>query len=154
MMAFWFSFLVIMLIIILGALSIGSENYAQCVNSPNLTTSDISRAFNETRYPMKLYLIHCGFYDPNLCGGLYEGHVNFFVVANSFEDARAKAKLIPEFLAKKMHVDGLQEVVAVGGYRIELQESADLRGETVIRNHRHRDLAPKAQASSSQAVTT
>lgn len=44
---------------------------------------------------MKLYMIHCGFYDPDLCDGLYEGHVNFFVAAESFEDARAKAKLIP-----------------------------------------------------------
>ena len=46
---------------------------------------------------MKVYLVHCGFYDPELCEGLYEGHVNFFVAAESFDDARAKAKLIPEF---------------------------------------------------------
>ena len=96
---------------------------------------------------MKLFLVHCGFYDPEVCDGLYEGHVNYFVAAESFDDARAKAKLIPEFVAKRMHVDGLQEVEAVGGYRVQLDEVADLRGETVIRNHRHRDLAPKPAAS-------
>ncbi len=92
---------------------------------------------------MKLYLIHCGFYDADLCGGLYESHVNFFVAANSFEEARAKAKLIPEFAAKRMHVDGLQEITAVNGHIVQLQEDLSLQGETVIQNHKYRDLAPK-----------
>lgn len=39
---------------------------------------------------MKLFLVHCGFYDSDLCDGLYEGHVNFFVTADSFEGARAQ----------------------------------------------------------------
>ena len=92
---------------------------------------------------MKLYLVHCGFYDPDLCDGLYEGHVNFFLAAASFEEARAKAKLLPEFKAKKMHIDGLQEVTAVGGYAIKLEEAQHLNGQTIILNHKHRDLAPK-----------
>lgn len=92
---------------------------------------------------MKLYLVHCGFYDADLCDGLYESHVNFFVAADSFEDARARAKQIPEFQRKRMHVDGLQEITAVAGNRVSLSPDESLRGETVIVNHKHRDLAPK-----------
>lgn len=92
---------------------------------------------------MQLYMVHCGFYDADLCDGLYEGHVNFFVAAESFEDARAKAKEIPEFKAKKMHVDGLQEIQAVDGYRLSLQKDASLSGKSRIVNVKHRDLAPK-----------
>lgn len=92
---------------------------------------------------MKLYLVHCGFYDAAICDGLYESHVNYFVAAESFEDARARAKLIPEFAGKKMHVDGLQEISAVSGFRVSLQEDASLHGQTHILNHKHRDLAPK-----------
>ena len=101
---------------------------------------------------MKLYLVHCGFYDLGLCDGLYEGHVNFFVAAESFDDARAKAKLISEFKAKKMHVDGVQEVSAVGGHRIKLEPAAELNGETVVVSHRHRDLAPKPVTEAASVV--
>ncbi len=93
---------------------------------------------------MKLYLVHCGFYDTELCDGLYEGHVNFFVAAGSFEDARVRVKGIPEFRAKRMHVDGLQEVVAANGFKISLAEDTQLEGRTVVLNHKHRDLAPNA----------
>ncbi|MEW6058317.1 MAG: DUF1543 domain-containing protein [Bdellovibrionota bacterium] len=92
---------------------------------------------------MKLYLVHCGFYDTELCDGLYEGHVNFFVAAESFEEARARAKEIPEFKAKRMHIDGLQEILAANGFKINLTEDTQLEGQTIIRNHKHRDLAPK-----------
>jgi uncharacterized protein len=92
---------------------------------------------------MKLYLVHCGFYDTELCEGIYESHVNFFVAAEGFEDARMRAKLLPEFKSKRMHVDGLQEISAVSGYNIVLSEDANLRGQTVIVSNKHRDLAPK-----------
>jgi hypothetical protein len=94
---------------------------------------------------MKLYLVHCGFYDSEVCDGLYESHVNFFVAAESFEEARAKAKLIPEFQSKRMHVDGLQEIQAVNGFRIHLEQDAGLENQTRILNFKHRDLAPKSQ---------
>lgn len=94
---------------------------------------------------MKLYLVHCGFYDSEVCEGLYESHVNFFVSAESFEDARAKAKLIPEFQGKRMHVDGLQEVQAVNGFRVHLEHDSRLENKTHIINFKHRDLAPKPQ---------
>ena len=92
---------------------------------------------------MKLFLVHCGFYDSEVCDGLYESHVNFFVAATSFDEARIKAKEIPEFKAKKMHVDGLQEVQTVQGCMIELKPIAELNGQTKIVSHKHRDLAPK-----------
>ena len=80
---------------------------------------------------MKIYLVHCGYYDPGLCSGIYEFHVNFFVVAESFEDARAKAKLIPEFKEKRMHVDGLQEIFAVGGHAIRVESENTFEGAVV-----------------------
>jgi hypothetical protein len=92
---------------------------------------------------MKLYLVHCGFYDTEICDGLYESHVNFFVAAESFEDARARVKTISEFQAKRMHVDGLQEVQAVGGFRLHLEQDASLNGLTQIIHVKHRDLAAK-----------
>jgi hypothetical protein len=71
--------------------------------------------------------------------------VNFFVAAESFEDARTRAKLLPEFQAKRMHVDGLQEVQAVGGYRLRLEQDTSIAEVTQIINFKHRDLAPKAK---------
>lgn len=109
---------------------------------------------------MKLYLVHCGFYDSAVCDGLYESHVNLFVAATSFEEARTKAKQLPEFAAKTMHVDGLQEITAVSGHRIQLEEDRSLGTQTIVLNHKHRDLAPKPtpspsspSASSLQAAT-
>lgn len=96
---------------------------------------------------MKLYLVHCGFYDPAVCDGLYESHVNFFVAAESFEEARVKAKKLPEFQSKRMHVDGLQEIQAVDGFQIKLETDLSLENKTLIVNHKHRDLAPKPPLS-------
>ena len=92
---------------------------------------------------MKLFLVHCGFYDAEICDGIYESHVNFFVAAADFEGARAAVKTLEEFKAKRMHVDGLQEVSAVGGFHIELKEDTSLNGATIVKSNRHRDLAPK-----------
>ena len=92
---------------------------------------------------LKLYLVHCGFYDPELQDGIYESHVNFPVAAASFEDARAKAKLHPDFQKKRMHVDGLQEIQAVSGFRVKLEKDASLADQPLIQSNRHRDLAPK-----------
>ncbi len=96
---------------------------------------------------MKLYLVHCGFYDSELCDGIYESHINFFVAAESFEDARARAKLIPEFKMKRMHIDGLQEIEAVSGMRIDLKKDITLGDSNIINSHKHRDLAVKRISS-------
>lgn len=92
---------------------------------------------------MKLYLVHCGFYDEEISNGLYESHTNVFVVAEDPVAARAKAKLRPEFKSKRMHVDGLQELTAVDGFRIDLRQDVTLLEQTVATTIRHRDLAPK-----------
>jgi hypothetical protein len=90
---------------------------------------------------MKLYLVHCGFYDQELFDGVYESHGNFFVAAENFEDARAKAKLNLVFKGRKMHVDGLQQIDAVDGFRVQLAPDPALNGETVLSGNRRRDLA-------------
>ena len=43
-------------------------------------------------FNMKLYLVHAGFYNPEIMGGLYEQHNNFFVVAVDLKDAKKKAQ--------------------------------------------------------------
>lgn len=92
----------------------------------------------------KLYLVHCGFYDLTLADGIYESHTNFFVVADSFEDARLRAKDQPGFKERKMHVDGVQEINAACGHKIMLERDGSLNeNESLIISSRHRDLAPK-----------
>jgi len=92
---------------------------------------------------MKLFIVHCGFYDTDVLEGVYESHVCFVVPAESFEDARVKVKLEPTFQAKRMHVDGLQMVEALKGYRVNLVLDDALAGQSLITSSRHRDLAPK-----------
>ena len=69
---------------------------------------------------MKLYLIHVGFYDPDIMEGLYEQHANYFVVAENVKDAKKKAKQNSIYKKKKMHIDGIQELNNIDGYRINL----------------------------------
>ena len=69
---------------------------------------------------MKLFLIHVGFYDPEVMEGLYEQHSNYFVVAQNIKEAKQKAQLNPIYKRKKMHIDGIQELNIVDGFRINL----------------------------------
>ena len=50
---------------------------------------------------MKLFLIHVGFYDPEIMEGLYEQHSNYFVVAKNIKEAKKKARLNPIDKRKK-----------------------------------------------------
>ena len=93
---------------------------------------------------MKLYLVHCGFYDRNSGGGVYESHTNFFVAAADFEEARAKAKEISGFQRMNMHVDGIQELQAVNGYDIQLIASP--HAATRVLNFRPRGHAPELES--------
>ncbi len=92
---------------------------------------------------MKLYLIHCGYYDPAISGGTFEFHTNYFVVAPDPQSARLKAKTLDEVKNKKMHIDGLIEVSVVDGHRINLIEDLDLGTTTELKVITHRDLATK-----------
>jgi hypothetical protein len=69
---------------------------------------------------MKLFLIHVGFYDPEIMDGLYEQHINYFVAAQNIKEAKKKAQLKSIYKRKKMHIDGIQELNVVDGFRVNL----------------------------------
>ncbi len=96
---------------------------------------------------MKLYLVHCGYYDGEMQDGMYEHHANFFVVAKSFEDARQRAKQDPLFRKRRMHIDGLQLLEAIDGYRLALEEDSTLEGKSRVQTDRYRGLAPRSTDS-------
>jgi len=95
----------------------------------------------------RLYMVHCGFYDPNVGNGLFENHSNIFVCAEDFEEARARAREHPEFRRLKMHIDGLLEIQTVAGHHIVLQEDKKLDGVTRIRSLKYGSRSPKIQES-------
>jgi hypothetical protein len=97
---------------------------------------------------MKLFLIHCGYYDEGLFNGAFESHVNFFLIADSVEAAKAKAKLNEAFKEKRMHIDGIQEISMVDGYEIALKKSIEDHEKSVVTSHLYRGLAPKKAAPS------
>lgn len=99
---------------------------------------------------MKLYLVHCGFYDQEIGEGIYESHTNFFVAAESFEEARSRARSKPEFQEKRMHVDGMQEILVVDGCRVHLEEDPGFQGRSSILNFKHRDLASRSGSRGNQ----
>ena len=72
---------------------------------------------------MKLFLVHVGFYDENVSGGFYESHTNYFIVAEDVKEAKKKAKEIPEYKEKKMHIDGIIEIDTVDDYRVVLEKN-------------------------------
>tara|TARA_A100001037_G_scaffold264983_1_gene256173 strand:- start:185 stop:403 length:219 start_codon:yes stop_codon:yes gene_type:complete len=72
---------------------------------------------------MKLFQVHTGFYDPNISAGFYEGHTNIFVCARDEKEAREKVKEKEEYKKFKMHIDGVQEMDTVEGYKIKLVKS-------------------------------
>ena len=72
---------------------------------------------------MKLFLIHVGFYDPDIMEGLYEQHINYFVVAENIKEAKTKAMQKTIFKRKKMHIDGIQELNIIDGFRIKLESA-------------------------------
>lgn len=88
-------------------------------------------------------MIHCGYYDEELFSGTFESHVNFFLAAETVEEAKSNAKLREEFKRKRMHIDGVQEVVAVDGFELHLKKSDELGERSIITNHLYRGLAPK-----------
>ena len=75
---------------------------------------------------MKLFLVHVGFYDENVSGGFYESHTNYFIVAEDVKEAKKKAKEIPEYKEKKMHIDGIIEIDTVDDYRVVLEKNENI----------------------------
>lgn len=95
---------------------------------------------------MKLFLVHCGYYDEAVSAGIFESHTNLFVAAESAEDARQRAKSSELFRTRRMHVDGIQRIDVVDGFRVALQLDESLNGATHTEAFQFRDLAPKAAA--------
>ena len=83
---------------------------------------------------MKLYLVHTGFYNSEIMGGLYEQHTNYFVVAKNVKDAKIMARKNLSFKKNKMHIDGIQELNQIDGYRIKLVKD-DLIDDMMIYNY-------------------
>ena len=75
---------------------------------------------------MRLFLVHAGFYDENISGGFYESHTNYFVVANNVKEAKLKAKKIPEYKEKKMHIDGIKQIDQVEDFDVILKKTGKL----------------------------
>jgi hypothetical protein len=105
-----------------------------------------SEVESECIWRMKLFMVHCGFYDKEISEGFYESHTNFFVVAPDFKAARLQAKDHPDFKRKRMHIDGLQEVDAIQGYRIKVEKDESLGAEgTAVKNYGYAELRGLSQ---------
>jgi hypothetical protein len=99
---------------------------------------------------MKLFSIHCGYCDEVISEGIYEFHINIPIVAKDLEEAKSKVRKNINFRKKKMHIDGIQEIKMVDGYKIELiviestfaaTSTVDfVSNATIVENHLHRDL--------------
>ncbi len=64
---------------------------------------------------MKLFMVHCGYYDPEIAQGVYESHINIFAAGPTRESAVASVQDSALFKKRKMHVDGVQEIGEVDG---------------------------------------
>ena len=89
---------------------------------------------------MKLYLIHTGYYDKSFGDGFYEQHTNMFIVAKNAYEAREKVKKDKDYIAKKMHIDGIKEIENIGGYDIQLKKSKSKERVTSLNHYQVRFL--------------
>lgn len=69
---------------------------------------------------MKLFIVHAGYYDGEI--GIYELHTNFLVAAAHVGDVKKIVKEKDIFRKKNMHIDAVQEIEVVDGYRVTLIE--------------------------------
>ncbi|MBV9576269.1 MAG: DUF1543 domain-containing protein [Gammaproteobacteria bacterium] len=80
---------------------------------------------------MKLFIVHAGYYDNEI--GIYELHTNFLVAAANVSDVKKTIQEKEIFRKKNMHIDAIQEIEAVDGYKIML--IADQVGATKLNNY-------------------
>ncbi len=80
---------------------------------------------------MFLFLIHTGFYDESLQGGVYETHTNFFIAASNAQEAKIKVNKNPFFRSKKMHIDSIQEIRSVMGYDVQLVKNDQFTNDDI-----------------------
>ena len=89
---------------------------------------------------MKLYLVHTGYYDKSVGDGFYEQHTNILIAAKNAYSAREKVKKTKDYINKKMHIDGIQEIENVDGYDIQLTKSNDQEKVTIYNHYQVRFL--------------
>jgi len=89
---------------------------------------------------MKLYLIHTGYYDKSIGEGFYEQHMNIFIAAKDAYSAKKKVKKNNDYLAKKMHIDGIKEIETIDGYDIKLKKSKTKQKVTSFNHYQSRFL--------------
>lgn len=87
----------------------------------------------------KLFLVHLGYYDPELSSGVYESHINLFFIGDSFENIREQVKANDFVQKHKMHIDGVQLIEKVEGYNIIIGTKEG--DKTEIQNHNFRELS-------------
>lgn len=79
---------------------------------------------------MKLFIVHAGYYDSEI--GIYELHTNFLVAAANVSDVKKIIKEKEIFRKKNMHIDAVQEIEVVDGYKVTLV--ADQVGANKLNN--------------------
>jgi hypothetical protein len=89
---------------------------------------------------MHLFLVHCGYYERNVGNGIYESHTNFFVVAEDWKEAKTKIKQNLNFMEKHMHVDGVQKIEVVEGFKVHLTKEPKLENQTQIESLGYEDI--------------
>jgi hypothetical protein len=89
---------------------------------------------------MKLYLLHCGYYDTEISDGVFENHVDFFVAAQSQREARESVRMNPDFLRKRMHVDGIREITEVQNFEVRLIAKGEASHVTQSQHSPHQVL--------------
>ncbi len=86
------------------------------------------------------FLIHTGYYDKSTGDGFYEQHANIFIVAKNSYDARERVKLDKDYIAKKMHIDGIKEIENIDGYDIQLEKNGNPEKVTSLNHYQVRFL--------------
>ena len=92
---------------------------------------------------MKLYLVHTGYYDKSIGDGFFEQHTNIFIAAKTPHEAREKIKKNKEYIAKKMHIDGIKEIENIDGYDIELKKNGNKEKVNSFNHYQVRFLKSK-----------
>ena len=85
---------------------------------------------------MKLFIAHCGYYDPRVGSALYEAHTSYLIAAEDAAAARARTRELAEFRELRMHIDNLQEIEAVQGHEVKLVFKPALKGKTRVRGQK------------------
>lgn len=79
----------------------------------------------------KLYLIHLGYFDEELSQQVFESHTNIFLVADDIKQALAEARKLSIVTKYNMHVDGIQEINVINGYKILTEKAPYLTPDKI-----------------------